>query len=128
MRLAGTDELDDQIVERGLRHTLDSGDAQLAARSVGLELTQETMTMNWAAGWNMPGCIPEAEVDVEREWIFVRDYLADELAHCADNAAFAGEPDLVSDYDAARSELFATDHETEVTVHAGDYAYWIIGA
>lgn len=41
MRLAGTDELDDQIVERGLRHTLDSGDAQLAARSVGLELTPQ---------------------------------------------------------------------------------------
>jgi hypothetical protein len=86
---------------------------------------------NWAAGWNMPGYLPETDPYITDDWEGARDYLMEEIDREAEIAAEPGlggaeDPaSLLSEADSTWENLrdFAGPAEWSGTV--GNCAYWI---
>ena len=56
-------------------------------------MTVTLTKLHWHALWNMPGYLPESDPFVTAYWEDARDYLVDELALSADNAATWSDED-----------------------------------
>ena len=82
--------------------------------------------MNWVAGFNQPGYLPESDPEVFDNYLDAVEYLRDELGESMDDVTEYPE----AEYDKAQSDFQAMlpkDHDVEWSWLAPDgYAYWVM--
>lgn len=78
----------------------------------------------WAAGWNMPGYMPDSEPAQFETFDDARDYISEEMRRAADGISSEGDEEAAElEGAAARWEAIETEGEQGETV--GNYHYWI---
>jgi pyruvate/2-oxoglutarate dehydrogenase complex dihydrolipoamide acyltransferase (E2) component len=77
----------------------------------------------WAAGWNMPGYMPDSEPCAFASWEEARDYLVAELERAADEAE--EETEEATDYAETAARFAGLPDESEVGETVGAYHWWI---
>jgi len=73
----------------------------------------------WIAGWNMPGCLPDAPPQSFDNWEDARTYIIDELQFWSISGDSVGETALI----ALLRESMADD--SFLSAQVGGYVYWI---
>lgn len=86
------------------------------------ELTEKRAP--WAAGWNMPGYMPDSEPTAFADWESARDYIVSEMERSADDIEEQDDADGSALRDAA-VRLAALPDESEVGETVGAYHWWV---
>jgi hypothetical protein len=81
------------------------------------------------AGWNMPGCLPEAEPDNFEAFNSAKEFILAELRTLSDELLESGDIESAFKADESRMELMHTQDTPGVEWESGPidgYAYWIM--
>ncbi|MGZ6199169.1 MAG: hypothetical protein ACXWNL_16155 [Vulcanimicrobiaceae bacterium] len=86
----------------------------------------EALRKPWAAGWNMPGYMPDNPPAIFETWEEARDYIVAELESVKDNAEEnAADADSIADLDSTIARLNAADDGNDYGETLGDSHYFI---
>jgi hypothetical protein len=83
----------------------------------------EALRKPWAAGWNMPGYMPDSEPAGFETWEEARDYIVAELERELESLVDNEAP--TTDHDETIARLNAATDESEYGETVGEYHYWI---
>lgn len=76
----------------------------------------------WAAGWNMPGYLPDSEPGAFAAWADARDYIEAELTRAADDAE---DEEEAAEYTLAAARMPDLDEDQEFGATIGRGHWWI---
>lgn len=80
----------------------------------------------WAAGWVIPGYLPDIEAEFFEDWHNARRYLAEELESMQRNFQYEDTEDCLDAlYCAALMDLDHSTPDTPWAAQVGGYVWWI---